>query len=114
MRSLVALSALALIASPALAQEKTGYTAIATGDLGKAEQILNAERRIYPNRPELMLNLAAVYGRTGRASDAQALYTKVLDRPAVAMLMPSGVAVSSHDVAELGLRQLSSTTVAAR
>ncbi len=113
MRYILACAAMGLLAAPLSARE-AGYSAIATGDLGRAEKILTAERRIYPNRPELMLNLAAVYGKTGRVDAARALYTQVLERPAASMLMPSGAAASSHDVAERGLREIAIGTIAAR
>ncbi|MEG8043147.1 tetratricopeptide repeat protein [Sphingomonas faeni] len=95
-------------ATPALAAasatvDRTGYTAIAAGDLSTAEQRILAERKIFPQRPELMLNLASVYHRTGRESEARALYAAVLARPAVAMDMPSGAVLSSHDIASRAL-----------
>lgn len=95
-------------ATPALAAQsngvdRTGYTAIVSGDLDMAERRLVAERRIFPERPELMLNLASVYHRTGRESAARALYAAVLDRPSVAMDLPSGAVVSSHDLATQAL-----------
>ncbi|RYD25630.1 MAG: tetratricopeptide repeat protein [Lysobacteraceae bacterium] len=104
-------------ATPALADQsasvdRTGYTAIAAGDLSTAEQRIVAERKIFPQRPELMLNLASVYHRTGRDSEARALYTAVLNRPAVAMDMPSGIVVSSHDLASRALARQSSQIAA--
>jgi Flp pilus assembly protein TadD len=95
-------------ATPALAGQsatvdRTGYTAIAAGDLSTAEQRIVAERKIFPQRPELMLNLASVYRRTGRESEARALYTAVLERPSVAMDLPSGTVMSSHDLASRAL-----------
>ena len=53
--------ALAGVAAPALAADQNGYQAIVAGDLATAERSIVAERQIYPDRPELMLNLAAVY-----------------------------------------------------
>ena len=95
-------------ATPALADrsatvDRTGYSSIAAGDLATAEQRIVAERKIFPQRPELMLNLASVYRRTGRESEARALYAAVLERPAVAMDLPSGAVSSSHDLASRGL-----------
>ena len=87
------------LAAPSDRAERSGYSAIVSGDLDMAERRLVAERRIFPQRPELMLNLASVYHRTGRESDAHALYAQVLDRPAVAMDLPSGAVVSSHELA---------------
>ena len=99
-------------ATPALADQSattdcTGYVAIAAGDLSMAEQRIVAERKIFPQRPELMLNLASVYHRTGRESEARALYAAVLDRPAVAMDLPSGAVASSHDLASRALARQS-------
>lgn len=103
----------ACLTTPALAADRNGYQAIAAGDFAAAAQRLEAERRIFPDRPELMLNLAAAYTRTGRAADARALYRGVLERPAVAMDMPNGAVLSSHDVATRGLSRLT-TTIATR
>jgi len=60
--------AIAGVAAPALAADQNGYQAIVAGDLATAERSIVAERQIYPDRPELMLNLAAVYRKTGRAT----------------------------------------------
>jgi len=95
--------ALAGAAAPALAADETGYQAIAAGNLAAAERGILAEQKVYGNRPELMLNLAAVYRRTGREADARALYQRVLQRREVAMDMPSGAVVSSHELARRGL-----------
>lgn len=105
--------ALAGVAGTASAQERTGYHAIAAGDLAGAEATLDRERAIFPQRPELMLNLAAVYARTGRASEARALYADVLQREPIDLELGDGSAVSSHQVAKRGLARLD-TTVAAR
>ncbi len=94
-------------ATPALAADRSGYTQIAAGNLSAAEQRIVAERRIFPQRPELMLNLAAVYRSTGRDSQARALYTAVLDKPAVAMDLPSGAVASSHEIAQRALARFS-------
>ncbi len=98
---------LAGAATPALAADRNGYSQIAAGNMSAAEQRIVAERRIFPDRPELMLNLAAVYRNTGRDAQAKALYAAVLDKPAVALDMPSGAVVSSHDLAERALARFS-------
>lgn len=100
----------ACVATPTLAADRTGYQAIAAGDFAAAAKRIEAERRIFPDRPELMLNLAAAYRQTGRTADARALYRAVLDRPAVAMDMPNGAILSSHDVATRGLSRLTTAT----
>lgn len=103
-----------MLTAPALAADRTGYQAIAAGDFVTATKRIEAERRIFPERPELMLNLAAAYMRTGRTADARALYRTVLARPAVAMDMPDGAVLSSHEVATRGLSRLPATTLATR
>lgn len=112
-RPLIA-ATLMMAASPALAGDRLGYERIAAGDLRGAEATLNAERRIFPQRPELMLNLAAVYQQTGRAGAASDLYAQVLDRPDISLLTPSGVAESSHDIARRGMARLQPTAMATR
>ncbi len=108
-----AMLAAACAATPALAADRTGYQAIAAGDFTAAAKRIEAERRIFPDRPELMLNLAVAYGRTGRSAEARTLYRDVLDKPAVAMDLPDGAVVSSHDIATRGLSRLT-TTIATR
>ena len=104
----------AMVSTPAIAGERLGLEQIAMGDLHGAEATLLAERRIYPRRPELMLNLAAVYQQTGRSAAAQDLYRQVLARPDVSLLMPSGAARSSHAIAERGIARLAPLTLATR
>ncbi len=104
----------AAMASPVMAGERTGYPAIASGDLSQAERTLVAERRIFPQRPELMLNLAAVYQQTGRPAAAASLYREILTQPAVPMDLPSGATRSSHDIADMALRRFAPTTLAVR
>lgn len=103
----------AVLATPAIAKDRVGYQAIAAGSLTQAERTIDAERAIFPDRPELMLNLAAIYARTGRDVQARALYGEVLDRDAVAMDLADGSVASSHDLAQKGLSRLT-TTMATR
>ena len=95
-----------LLAGTANAADRVAYRAIAAGDFTTAVERLEAERRIHPQRPELMLNLAAAYARTSRPAEARALYAEVLRRPAVAMDLPNGAVASSHDLAGKGLARL--------
>ena len=112
--AVAALASIAL-AAPIDAKDRTGYRAIAAGDLVQAERTLMAERRIFPKRTELMLNLAAVYLRTGRVAEANALYSQVLARPATMMELPSGHAATSHRIATTALALLpASVSVASR
>lgn len=114
MRASLAVLAVLTLVAPCYAGIRTGYSAIAAGDLQRAETTLTAERRIFPDRPELMLNLAAIYGRTDRADAARALYNEVLAKPEVSMLMPAGAVESSHDVAQRGIARLEPSVVATR
>ena len=107
MRSVLMVTALGVAAAvPASASDRVAYQAIVAGDFVAAAARLEAERRIHPQRPELMLNLAAAYGRIGREADARTLYAEVLARPMAMMDLPSGAVVSSHDVASRGLTRL--------
>jgi hypothetical protein len=111
----VVLTAAAPVHAQGRSDDRTAYRAIAASDLQTAERHLVAERRIYPGRPELMLNLAAVYARTNRLAEARALYADVLGRPAVDMDLASGKVVSSHRIAEQGRAMLDrGTAMAAR
>lgn len=115
MRTFLTLALVAgCLASPAAARDRTGYQAIAAGDYQAAEKTLLAERRIFPSRPELMINLATVYARTDRLSEAAALYRTALASDAVEMAMPDGDVTSSHAVAQRGLDSLAPITLAVR
>ena len=94
------------IASPALASDDNGYAAISSGDFKKAARQLEAANQLFPNKPEIMLNLAAVYLKTGRMVQARTLYGDVLGQPEIAMDMPSGIVLSSHAVATRGMYQV--------
>lgn len=114
MRYLVfAVLAVAAVA-PAQAKDRNGYHAIAMRDFATAERRLLAERRIHPNKPELLINLASVYRRTGRLVEARALYAAVLERAAVTLDLPNGEAASSHDLARMGLDASRASSFAAR
>jgi Tfp pilus assembly protein PilF len=119
-RIIIATLAIAAFAAPAVANgpraavmnatgggsdvpRATGYEQIAAGRMHDAETMLSKQMEMHPGAPELSLNLAAVYVRTGRAARAEPLYRDVLRRPVVLMDMPSGRIASSHDVANRGL-----------
>ena len=98
---------LGMASGSALAADRTATGAILAGDYATAERTLATERRIFPKRPELMLNLAAVYRQTGREAEARALYADVLRREAVPMDMIDQRTASSHAIAQVGLARLS-------
>jgi Flp pilus assembly protein TadD len=108
---------LMVLAGTAQAQTRTdpvAQNAIVQGDFSAAEQRLTAEQRIFPNKPEVLLNLAAVYARTGRADAARALYTQVLAQENVLMDLAADRVAASHQIAQTGLRRISGTQMSAR
>jgi thioredoxin-like negative regulator of GroEL len=113
MRKGAVVLAAALVAGGAQAEERVGYGAIAAGNWTAAVKRLEAERRVSPERPAVLLNLAAAYRRTGREAEARALYAAVLEQPAVLMDLPSGATASSHALASRGAATLT-PTIAAR
>jgi Flp pilus assembly protein TadD len=112
--SLAIAAPLALVAMPAQAQELTASGAIFNGSYSQAETALTKELRIHPNRPELMLNLAAVYATTGRPDAARALYEKVLVIEDVDMNLAGDRTAGSHAIARTGLNRLPATQVTSR
>ena len=88
--------------------------AIQSGDYQLAEHKLLAEQRIYPAKPEVLLNLAAVYSKTGRHAEARELYHRVLTLDPVAMDVADGQVAASHLVAGRGLRLLDTARQASR
>jgi len=112
--ALAAAATAALSPTGAAAQERSGYAQIASGDFAAARAVLEAESRTYPRRPDLLLNLAAVNGRAGRAGEARALYRDVLARADAPMDLPDGRVASSHALARAGLARLDPVRVTAR
>lgn len=110
------LAAVPLFAAlPVQAQEgAVASTQIAQGDYSEAESKLLAELRIHPGRPELLINLAAVYAKTGRVDAARSLYTKVLSKDDVLMDLRADKTAGSHALAQLGLRRLDTVQFSAR
>jgi DNA-binding SARP family transcriptional activator len=111
---LIAAAPLMLAALPASAQDAVASSQISTGAYDQAEQKLKAELRIHPDRPELLLNLAAVYARTGRVGEARALYSQVLSQREVLMDLPAERTAGSHAIARTGLKLLGPMQFTAR
>lgn len=114
--SIVLAAPLALI--PAAHAEKLdgpyAHATIQRGDYAAAERKLLAEARVFPNKPEVLLNLAAIYTKTGRVSEARALYNRVLALQPVAMDVVDGQVAPSHLIAARGIRQIEVAQMAAR
>ncbi len=101
----LAATPLLLAALPVSAGERAISAAIAAGAYSQAEQAIQSELRIHPGRPELLLNLAVVYARTGRMTEARALYAQVLAQRDVLMDLNADKVAGSHAIASIGLRQ---------
>ncbi|WP_294288058.1 tetratricopeptide repeat protein [uncultured Sphingomonas sp.] len=113
----IAVALAAIAATPALAQDgavRSAHDAIVGGNYVKAEQLLTAERQIYPGNAEVLVNLAAVYTATGRQMQAATLYRQVLDQDAVLLDRGDKSVVSSHQIAKAGLGRISAYQTAAR
>ena len=110
----IALLAGALVAPAAGAQtqeQRYGFNAIQRDDLAGAEARLIAQRAEEPNEPSVLFNLAHIYGKTGRAAQAEALYRQIMASDNVMMLTGARQQVSSHELAQRGLdraRQMAS------
>lgn len=104
MRLGMVMAALVAISGPALAQEY-GYQQIADGKLLLAESTLETARVAEPGEPSVMINLAAIYARTGRTEQAQAMYRQVLASENVQLEMGDHRPAWSHDLARRGLQR---------
>ncbi|SOB87910.1 hypothetical protein SAMN06297144_3048 [Sphingomonas guangdongensis] len=108
----------AVITGPAAAAQSEpvarARTALLSGDYDAAERLLLAEQRIRSDRPEVLLNLAALYATSGRAGDAVTLYRRVLTQPDLVMDLSRGRTASAHAIARRGLDRLSGVQTAAR
>ena len=98
----------------AQAQSFSGAEQLIRGDLPAAEREIAHQRRMFPNDPDLLVNLASIYGRTNRTADARRLYRDVLARADEPLTLADGSTVSSHQIALTGLRSLPAEMLAAR
>lgn len=107
---------LAGLALPGLAQAQgfSGAERITQGDLTGAEREIARQRQLFPNDPDLLINLAHVYARTERTAEARALYRTVLTQPDEELTLRGGTAMSAHSLAHEGLRRISAPVLAAR
>ncbi|MFA5989136.1 MAG: tetratricopeptide repeat protein [Sphingomonas sp.] len=114
-RALIAATLLASASSVmASVGDRNGAEQINAGDFTAAERIIIHERAMFPQDPDLALNLAAVYIKTGRLTQARALYQEVLTRPDEPLAMSNGQDASAHAIAALALRRIEATTLSAR
>lgn len=116
MRALAVLAAGLALGLPALVQAESfsGAERIAQGDLAGAEREIAQHRRVFPNDPDLLINLAHVYARTDRQAEARQLYRAVLAREDEELSVAGGQPASAHRLASEGLRRISGGVIAAR
>lgn len=86
-------------------QDFSGATPLMRGDYAAAEAAIERERRLFPNSPDLLLNLATVYRHTQRVDLARNLYADVLAQPDE-MLDSGKVQISAHALARRGMAAL--------
>lgn len=110
----VSLTFAATSANAQQASDRYAYVSITQGDLQNAEQKLLAEQRIAPGKPEVLLNLAAIYAKTGRTDAARAAYNAVLAQDDILMDLSGDRTIGSHTLASAGLSRLSGTRLSAR
>lgn len=83
-----------------------GYAAIVSGDLQSAERQLGSGK-VAADDPARLLNLAHVYGKTGRIPAAAQLYRQVLaGRTDPLLALRSGEPARAKDLAAAGLERL--------
>lgn len=102
----VILVSAALAAAPvtaAFAQDQVAFEALTKANYSVAEQQLAPQVAAGEREPGVLLNLAAVYLRTGRSAEAIRLYRIVQAEENVLMDPVSGDPIWSHDVAQRGL-----------
>jgi Flp pilus assembly protein TadD len=102
---LIALSVVASLSGigEANAQDLNGFQKLQAGDYRAAELEIRQEMRLFPHDPDLLINLATVYVRTGRMAEARALYRDVLARADEELDVLNHGNASSHAVARLAI-----------
>ncbi|WP_033921762.1 tetratricopeptide repeat protein [Sphingomonas sp. 37zxx] len=104
-------------AASAVAQNRTdpyGHDAIERGQFSEAEASLRAQLALEPAKPELLLNLAAIYARTNRLDQAEVMYQRVIAGEDVSLLLRPDHALGAHAIAQRGLGKLDVQRTAAR
>lgn len=100
---------------PANADEPVGrvgnalaYEQIAQGRLTAAEQTLAARDNQDARDPGRLINLAVVYGRTGRIDEARNAFAAAAAAPEEMLIAADGRDISSRDLAREGMNWLRS------
>lgn len=99
--------------APAHAEEPAGrvgsalaYEQIAQGQLTVAERTLAARNGRDARDPGRLINLAVVYGRTGRIEEARNAFAAAAAAPEEMLIAADGRDVSSRDLAREGMEWL--------
>jgi len=113
---LVLVASALFTASAAIAADNSnGAAQILKGDYAAAERVILAQEKMFPGDPDLLLNLASVYRRTGRADEARALYRAVLARPDEMMdLSDTAEPRTAHYLARAALARMDAPQLTAR
>lgn len=108
-------AALAFGIVPASADEPVGrvgnalaHEQIAQGRLTAAEQALAPRNMRDARDPGRLINLAVVYGRTGRIDEARAAFAAAAAAPEESLIAADGRDISSRDLAREGMNWLRS------
>lgn len=107
-------AALTIASTAAAASEGNGAPELRRGNYVAAERIITGQLRMWPGDTDLLLNLATVYGRTGRRSEARMLYRSVLARPDDVMDLQSNTSRSAHALAQAGLANIDRAQLSSR
>ena len=103
----LAVAALAGLPRAASAMDDVGYAAIKSQNWTMAEQQLTAGLQKDPNNVFRLLNLAWVYGQTGRKMEAAMIYQRILDSGDNRFAeLSKGEGRSVRVLAEMGLSRL--------
>ncbi len=108
-------AAVAFWMTPASAEEPVGrvglalaYEQIAKGHLTAAEQMLTPRNVRDARDPGRLINLAVVYGRTGRIEQARNAFAAAAAAPEEMLIAADGRDISSRDLAHEGMIWLDS------
>lgn len=99
----VASALLASASAAAATPTDYGHDLIKARQLAAAERELEARRAQEPDEPSLLINIAYIYAKTGRAADAASAYERVLALPDVLLALGNGKPRWSHALANRGL-----------
>ena len=107
--AIAALASVSAMAADGPAMQQDAFyasTAITSGNLAKAEQILQPSSYTDARDPARLINLATVYAQTQRLDKARATLELVRRLPDEALVLAGGVSFSSHNIAKAMMDRL--------